>query len=304
MKPPHSSLSSLTRRTGLLAAAGAVLSGCSGAQVLDKLVPDRGYTVRTGVAYGADPRQQLDVYLPATDGAMATQGGPGGQGRKPPLIVFLYGGTWSHGRREDYRFVGQALAARGNVVLVADRRLAPTVRYPAFVQDGAAVVRWAVDHTTELGADPARTILMGHSSGAYDAAMLALDPRWLGAVGLQPRRIAAWIGMAGPYDFLPIGDPDAQAAFDWPNTSPDSQPINHVTAQAPRTLLMVGMDDKLVDPRRNTLAMAEKLRAAGVDTTLHTYPTMGHVTLISSVAAPLHWLGPVRDDLLAFIATV
>ena len=282
---------SMARRTGLLAAAAALLSGCSGVRVLDTLVPHRGYTAETGIAYGSDPRQRLDVYRPE----------PAAGGPPPPLVVFFYGGSWSHGERADYRFVGEALAAHGAVVVVADYRLSPAVRYPAFVQDCALALRWAADHAQALGSDASRLVAMGHSAGAYNAAMLALDPRWLGAVGLSPDRLAAWIGLAGPYDFLPIGDPETRVAFAWPDTPADSQPLAHASARAPRTLLMAAERDTLVDPRRNTGALAAKLRGLGVDVTLHEYTGVSHVTLMGSVATPLRWLAPVHADLLAFL---
>lgn len=291
MPPATPSPFSPMRRTGLLAAAAALLSGCSGVRVLDTLVPRRGYTAETGIAYGADPRQQLDVYRPEPT--------PGGS--PPPLVVFFYGGSWSHGERADYRFVGEALAAHGAVVVVADYRLSPAVRYPVFVQDCALAVRWAADHAAGLGTDASRLVVMGHSAGAYNAAMLALDPRWLGAVGMAPDRLAAWIGMAGPYDFLPIGDPETRVAFRWPETPADSQPLAHASARAPRTLLMAAERDSVVDPNRNTGALAEKLRAQGVDVTLRRYAGVSHVTLMGSLATPLRWLAPVHADLLAFL---
>ncbi|MES2185168.1 MAG: alpha/beta hydrolase [Pseudomonadota bacterium] len=282
---------SMARRTGILAAATAFISGCSGVQVLDKLVPSNDYSAETGLAYGPDPRQRLDVYRPT--------GTPGAT--RPPVVVFFYGGAWSHGNRADYRFVGEALASRGAIVVVADYRLSPQVRYPVFVQDSALAVRWAADHAESLGSDAQHLVLMGHSAGAYNAAMLALDPRWLGVVGMAPGQLMAWIGLAGPYDFLPIGDPETQVAFQWPDTPPDSQPMAHASAKAPRTLLMVSEQDKVVDPQRNTLALARKLQLLGVPVTLHQYPRVSHVTLIGSVATPLRFLAPVRDDLLAFL---
>jgi acetyl esterase/lipase len=143
---------------------------------------------------------------------------------------------------------------------------------------------------------------MGHSAGGYIAAMLALDPRWLGAVGAGPAQLAGWIGLAGPYDFLPIGDPQTQVAFNWPNTSTASQPLAHVSAASPRALLLAARKDSLVDPQRNSEQMAARLRAAGVAVQLQEFDGLGHVTLIAAVARPLEWIGgPVLPPLLAFI---
>ncbi|MBI2769328.1 MAG: alpha/beta hydrolase [Burkholderiales bacterium] len=281
----------MTRRTGVLAALSALLSGCSAAGVLNALVPRETYQGQEDVAYGPDPRQRLDVFKPLA---------PAG-GQPPPIVVFFYGGSWTRGDRADYRFVGEALASSGAIVLVADYRLSPQVRYPDFLSDSAAAVKWAFDHARELGGDVSGIYVMGHSAGAYNAAMLALDPRWLAGVGLAPARLAGFIGIAGPYDFLPIENPDARVAFNWPQTAPDTQPINHVTAAAPRTLLLAPAEDKMVNPQRSTAGLAGRLSAAGVDVTLKLMDGVSHVTILASMARPLRRLAPVLPQVAAFL---
>ncbi|MDP9900285.1 alpha/beta hydrolase [Variovorax ginsengisoli] len=277
-----------------LAAAVTLLSACSPVKLVNRLTPDNTFTVQTGIAYGAEPRQQLDVYQP-----LAQTAPPAG---RRPLIVFFYGGTWSHGDRASYKFVGEALAARGAVVVVPDYRLSPQATYPVFVQDSAQAMRWGLDNAARLGADPQRVYVMGHSSGAYNAAMLALDARWLGDVGASPKQLAGWIGLAGPYDFLPIGNPEAQVAFNWPRTPQDSQPIEHATAGSPPALLMAASKDNLVDPVRNTQQMARLLRAAGVKVQTREFDNLSHVTLIGAMAKPIRWIGgPVLPPILSFV---
>lgn len=280
----------MTRRP-LLAAAGAwLLSGCSATGALDALVPKGTYDLRGDQAYGPLPRQRLDVYLPLQAAA-----------NKPPLVVFFYGGAWTRGERASYRFVGEALASHGVAVAVADYRLSPQVRWQAILEDCAAATKWAVDHAATLGCDPRRIFLMGHSAGAYNAAMLALDARWLAAQGLQPSQLAGWIGLAGPYDFLPITDADSRVAFDWSTTPPDSQPINHVTAGAPRALLLAAEKDGTVNPQRNTLGLAEKLQATGVPVRVKVLERVNHVTIVGALSRPLAWLAPVRQEVLDFV---
>ena len=189
----------------MLAMLPALLTACSGVDLLNATVATDTYRRTQDLAYGPDARQRLDVYQPAA----ITQ--------RAPMVVFFYGGSWSSGERADYRFVGEALASSGIVAVVADYRLSPAFRYPVFVQDSAQALRWAFEHAADYGADPARIFVMGHSAGAYNAAMLALDARWLAAVGLAPKRLAGWIGLAGPYDFLPIVDVRTQVAFNWPS---------------------------------------------------------------------------------------
>ncbi|RZL65233.1 MAG: alpha/beta hydrolase [Variovorax sp.] len=277
-----------------VAAAATVLSACSPVKVLNRLVPSSTYDFEGDVRYGAAERQRLDIYRPlaATQTASAAR----------PLVVFFYGGTWTTGERASFKFVGEALASRGAVVVIPDYGLSPTFKYPVFAQDSALAVKWALDNAARLGADPKQVYVMGHSSGGYNAAMVALDPRWLGAVGASPKALAGWIGLAGPYDFLPIENPDAQVAFNWPNTPPDSQPLAHVSAAAPRTLLMAARNDKLVNPVRNTGQMAARLRAAGVEVQTREFDDLSHITLIGAVAKPLQWLGgPVLPPLEDFL---
>jgi acetyl esterase/lipase len=274
--------------------SAAVLSACSPVRLVDRLTPDNTYVAQDGIAYGGDARQKLDVYQPLPARAAAS-------GQRP-LIVFFYGGTWSSGDRAMYRFVGEALASQGAIVVIPDYRLSPGVTYPVFLQDSARAMKWALDNAQRLGADPKRVYAMGHSSGGYNAAMLALDPRWLGEVGGSPKQLAGWIGLAGPYDFLPMGDPAAQRAFDWPHTPRDSQPINHVTAASPPALLMAASKDRLVDPVRNTEQMVAKLRAAGVRVETREFDDLSHVTLIGAVARPIRWIGgPVVPPILDFV---
>ncbi len=61
------------------------------------------------------------------------------------------------------------------------------------------------------------------------------------------------------------------------------------------------MKDDLVDPQRSTVAMAVRLRAAGVPVTLKLYQRVNHVTLLGAIAQPLDWLAPVRAEVLAFL---
>jgi acetyl esterase/lipase len=142
---------------------------------------------------------------------------------------------------------------------------------------------------------------MGHSAGAYNAAMLALDGRWLAGADLSPTMLAGWIGLAGPYDFFPMTNPDAQPVFFHPDYPKDSQPVDYASKAAPRTFLGAARTDVLVNPERNTRQLAQKLAATGVAVTLHVYDKPDHATLIGAFARPLRWIAPVLDDVSAFV---
>ncbi|RYE61073.1 MAG: alpha/beta hydrolase [Hyphomicrobiales bacterium] len=194
-----------TIRARPLIMAGLFVAGCSPLSVFDTLVPKDGGVAKVGsaISYGGAHRQVLDVYAPRL----------GAIGRRP-VVVFFYGGSWNSGTRTGYAFVGKALAAQGIVVVIPDYRLVPAVRYPGFVEDGAAAVRWTKAHAREFGGDPTRIVLMGHSAGAYIAAMLAVDDRWLKA---DRSAIRGFVGLAGPYDFAPFDVDASRAAFgEWP----------------------------------------------------------------------------------------
>lgn len=274
---------------GFLAFSALILAnGCSPAALVNALVPRGGYTVETA-AYGSGPRRTLDVYRPEhTDGPA-------------PVVVFFYGGNWQSGDKGTYLFVGQALADRGYVVVIPDYRLYPEVRFPAFLQDNAAAVRWTMDNIAARGGDPTRVYLMGHSAGAYDAAMLTLDRQWLGAVGIDPDRdIKGTIGLAGPYDFLPLTDPKLKAIFGPEDRLAQTQPINFVDGREPPMLLIAGTDDETVDPG-NTTRLAARIRSQGGAVTEKHYPGVGHIKLVGALAAPLRFLAPTLDDVTAFL---
>lgn len=267
------------------------LSACSPTRALNALVPADTHQFAGDIAYGNDPRQRLDVYQP-------TQRAPA-DGH--PVVLFFYGGSWNSGARANYRFIGEALASRGVLCLVADYRLYPQVRYPDFLRDCAAALAFALREGRRFAGAADRVFVMGHSAGAYNAAMMALDARWLAEQGLAPERLAGWIGLAGPYDFVPIFDRDVRPVFFHPNVPPESQPIRYADQHAVRSFLGAAPVDALVNPERNTGQLAERLRQGGTDVTLRWYERANHLTLAGAFARPLRWLAPVLDDVEAFV---
>jgi predicted esterase len=279
-----------------LVSVTTLLSACSPIKVIDVLTPNSTYQAATNLAYGADPRQQLNVFLPhPADHAPPTEG--------YPVVIFFYGGSWNFGAKEDYRFIGEAMASRGILTIIADYRLYPQVRFPDFLDDCAMAVHWVDLHLSEYHGNPHQLFVMGHSAGAYNAAMLALDARWLNKQGLSPSMLKGWIGLAGPYNFLPIENEDVKPVFFHPNYPSDTQPIDFVTASAPRTFLGVSQSDDLVSPERNTQKLAARLRSQGVPLTYKEYSSTSHTTLIGAFARPLRFLAPVMNDVVDFVQT-
>ena len=283
-------------RRSLFAMLPALLTACSAVDVLNATVPTDTYRSAFDLPYGDQLRQKVDVYLPSQK--LADLAFPAGGS---PMVVFFYGGSWSTGERADYRFVGEALATQGIVTVVADYRLSPEVHYPVFVQDSALAARWAFDNAQKYGVNPKRIFVMGHSAGAYNAAMLALDKRWLGAVGLSPAKLAGWIGLAGPYDFLPIGDRKTQVAFNWPNTPADSQALFHASSASPPALLLAPTNDSLVNTQRSTVGMARRLQSDGVRVESELYDSVSHVTIVATMASVLRGRAPVLERVTDFV---
>jgi acetyl esterase/lipase len=244
--------------------------------------------VQTDIAYGDLPRQRLDVYSPNAP-----------QARPAPVVVFLYGGAWDSGSKDDYRFVGRTLAAHGMVAVVPDYRVYPEVVFPAFVEDAAAAVAWTFAHAGRHAGDGAPVYLMGHSAGAHIAAMLALDESFLRVQGHSPRQLAGWIGLSGPYDFLPLQSRRLKRIFG--DTAPRiTQPIEFVTAAAPPALLISGDADTIVLPR-NTLRLSQRLREAGVAVREVIYPDVGHGRTVAAFSALGDGL-PVVDEVTRFVS--
>ena len=187
------------------------------------------------------------------------------------------------------------------ITVVADYRVYPEVTYPAFVEDSAAATAWVRRQQDSWQTKRQPMFVMGHSAGAYNAAMLALDERWLSEHGMNAQEIAGWIGLSGPYEFLPIINPDVKPIFHHPDTPETSQPFYHAGPQSPPALLMAATPDKLVDPQRNTGQLTEKLRSAGVDVETHYYESLHHVTIIVVMADPLQWWEPVVDQVHDFV---
>ena len=269
--------------------AASMVSACSPARLVNALTSGAGSRMTADLAYAPGPRHGLDVYVPVKSY------GP------VPVVLFFYGGGWNSGDKATYRFLGRTLAGDGVLVVIPDYRVYPAVGFPAFLEDAALAVSWAERNVARFGGDPRRLFLMGHSAGAYIAAMLALDRSWLRGVGMDPRRdLAGVIGVAGPYDFLPLDSDTLKAIFERGEPLEFTQPINFVDGTAPPLLLLAGAADTTVDPA-NSARLAARIRAAGGRVEQVLYPGVGHVGLIGAFAPLLRFLAPVLRDTLRFI---
>jgi acetyl esterase/lipase len=243
------------------------------------------YVRHASIAYGALPRQSLDVYV------------PGGAVNRP-VVVFWHGGTWMRGSKEEVRFVGAALADAGYVAIVPDYRLIPQIRFPLFIEDGALAVKWAREHARELGGDPNAIFLMGHSAGGYLAAMLALDEHYLEEAGGDADWIRGWIGVSAPYE-MPY-DLHFARIFLGVTGAAKWRPIDLVSERAPPALLVHGMEDRYIHPREVANFQA-KLREAGASADCRIYDDVGHLGTVVNISLALPWLPATLTEVQAFI---
>lgn len=277
----------------LAVAAGGALAMASPPRLLshyDSLMGGRAgsYPAATGVPFGTHG-QSLDIWAPNDMG-----------GAPLPVVIFWYGGGWAKGDRTSYAFAGRALAKAGFLVVIPDYRKVPDVHFPAFLDDGAEAAAWVEDNIAQYRGDPARIAFMGHSAGAYEAVMLALDAKRLAAAGADPAHVKAVVGLSGPYDFYPFTSDRAVAAFSqWPRPD-ETQPITFARADAPAMLLVTSDGDETVRPK-NANNLGAKLKALGASAEVRNYGALNHEEVVMALSVPFRGKGPVLAESVAFL---
>lgn len=264
-----------------------LLCGCTGQAMLNTLTPTEGYDIASNLIYDREKKLRLDVYAPR-------------EANNAPVVVFLFGGRWSSGSKDEWKFVGEALASRGFVAALPDYRQYPEVRFPAFVNDAARAVAWARNNAKTYGGDPDKVFVMGHSAGAHIAALLALKDEYLVNAGGSRNWLRGMIGLAGPYDFLPITDPQMRDIFGPPEKFEQSQPILYVEGDNPPMMLMHGEDDEIVRVQ-DTQNLASAIKKAGGPISTVIYPKMSHTYIVKSLAKPLRGQTDVIQHVAQFV---
>ena len=266
---------------GLVLVVGGLAYHFAALAIFNALVPKDtgGRLAASDIAYGPDPRQRLDVYVPEGQGPF-------------PVIVFTYGGSWDSGSKNDYGFVGRALASRGYVVAISDYRLVPAVLYPVFVDDVAAAIDWMNAHAAEFGGDTNRLFAMGHSAGAYNVVQAVLHNN-------LEAKVKAMVTLAGPFDFLPLDSPKSIAAFSGVTELNETQPINSNLAAAPPILLLHGSADQTVRIR-NSQSLFAAWQKAERPAELKIYDGVSHTGIMLALSTLRRKTAPVLDDTIAF----
>ncbi|MCZ6861350.1 MAG: alpha/beta hydrolase [Alphaproteobacteria bacterium] len=247
------------------------------------------------LAYGPNPRHRLDIYLPETRASSEKN-----SERAKTTVIFFHGGSWRRGSRERYKFVGRAIAELGYVAVLANYRLYPEVKFPAFVDDAARSVAWVRRNAARYKLGGKRLYLMGHSAGAHIAMLLALDPRYLKNAGVPRKSILGAIGLAGPYSFNPLRLARIRPIFaDHPNPD-EARPVVFARNVGPRLLLLHGSADRIVSARQSQ-DLANAYRAAGGKAALLIYEGVGHAGVVLALHERFSWRAPVAKALQKFI---
>ena len=159
-------------------------------------------------------------------------------------------------------------------------------------------MKWIEDNIAGYGGDSSRFFIAGHSAGAYNGVMLALDKSFQREYDVtMPIRGVA--GISGPYNFYPFEYGEVRDAFGEAPNPEGTQPVNLVTPNTPPMLLVSGTTDPIVRVQ-NTEALAAALREQGVWVTEKYYEGFGHMEPVIALGALWRWRMPVLDDMVAF----
>jgi acetyl esterase/lipase len=259
----------------------------------DKVSGGRDY------AYGADPLQHFTFWTPTA------------AARRPaPLVLFVHGGGWKRGDMENA--TGKAKVAHypaeGYAFASVNYRLVPDATVEQQASDVASALKWIIAHAGELGIDPRRIILMGHSAGAHLVALVGTDPRYLAAVGLDESAIAGVIPIDGAAYNVPkqlsIGARIMGQTYDQAfGTDPARQRALSPTIQAaaPNAPSFLILHVQRKDGIEQSRALAEALRQAGTPVQINDFPgtgLQGHMTINRSLGDPAYPATKVVDDWL------
>lgn len=276
-------------KLALFASLALITSACSPTRMLNAIVPDSGYHLQSNVVYGESFRQRLDIYTPKSTANMPRR-----------VVIFFYGGSWESGDKADYKFVGEALSSQGFIVVIPDYRVYPDVSFPSFMADPASVAKWVKTHIQNYGGNVNKVFLAGHSAGAHLAVMLAVNPEYLAQEALLPSDFAGVVGLAGPYDFLPLRTQRLNTIFGEKSMQWKSQPINFVDGKNPPMLLGVGRKDITVAPY-NTDHIAKKIKDKNGSVDVAEFADYGHIDMVARLAKPLRGDGELLKTVVTFL---
>ncbi len=292
-------------RSLFVVAVIVLANACSGERMLgllNTITADSHYLKVSDLRYGIDPRHTMDWYQPAIEGESNTLSGL--------LIVFVHGGAWREGDKNQYEFVAASLTRDGHEVLIPNYRLYPQVTFPAFIDDIAAAIA-AFENINPFikttNNERRKVVLIGHSSGAHQVALLTTDPSYLSRHEVNSE-IVALIALAGPYD-LPLDNAEVASVFPDLASSLEANPVQQVTegdtgknSQLPPVLLLHGRDDERV-ALRHTEKFAAALEKANVSVQVEIVER-GHAGTVLSLSYYLQFLNESLHHIQSFLSAL
>ena len=207
------------------------------------------------IAYGSDPKQRLDVYLPPKSIARVA-------GNRAPVLLFFHGGGFKEGDRAHYGFVAVPYAKHGIITVVSGYRLAVGgVHYPAQADDAKSAVLWIHKNIAQYGGDPDRIFLSGHSVGATLSGEVGFDRSWLKNEDISPDVIKGIAAVSGEYELRPGANPDYAPT---PEIEARASPLRHMGNPAPFAVVACGDMEKGM--KSSSESLNEHLLGKGVKT--------------------------------------
>jgi arylformamidase len=191
------------------------------------------------IAYGIDPRQRMDIFLPRQLGV-----------RDLPVLMFMHGGAWTHGTKDWCGFMAPPIAGLPAVFISVGYRLIPTISFPIPVMDCIAALQWIADHIAEHGGSPQGLFVGGHSAGGQIAALMALHKDWLAQAGLPQHTIKGCFCLATTFNrrnIRPDSALDHVQSGSLTDIAPDSPLALAAGATVPFFIAWGGRDDERVE---------------------------------------------------------
>ena len=238
------------------------------------------------VSYGPNAEQVYDLYFPV-------DGNP-----NCPIFVFIPGGAWRRGTKEEYGFVGRRFAANGVITAVISYRLAPAAQYPDFIIDANKAVASVQELAATLNGASSRLFVGGYSAGAYNAVYMSLESSLRVCGGPAKGGISGVVSISGVFNIGLLRGAYVRDAFGELAKSADLLPINLVRPGVPPILFITGDMDRNALPQES-IDLASALTRVGVYSTVKVYHRSGHKRPICAVAFP--FLDNTVQDCLAFM---
>lgn len=254
--------------------------------LLNTITPSSSFTKSKGEAFGSGIRDTLDIY----------------RAKKPkpdaPVLIFIHGGAWDRGSKDIYKFLAEGFTKSGYDIVLPNYRLYPDAIFPNFLEDNAKAVAFTAETF------PGRPIvLMGHSAGAYNVLLLALQDKFLEKFDVDLcQKIMGVIALSAPVGVIPLEGERLLEIFPDRHAGEDGI-LNIVSAPTPPLFLGHGEDDTTVFPINSTL-LGEKVIARGGKAQVMIYSGLNHIGPAKVLSRFYENTSPLKSDILNFLESL